>query len=195
MTIKIFHGPISANDLATALVARFNHGNLSARKINSTEQIVVQITTGQFANSGGQTNLGIIIRDHKDGVAVEIGDQSWMGIAASLGKSALYVAMSPWNIVHRIDDIAQDIENINLDEKAWEVVNEVVKTVGASTRLSERLLTSVCEYCNTANPVNEPRCIACGAPMGNVQPFTCSNCGFVIRTKETYCPNCKYKLK
>jgi RNA polymerase subunit RPABC4/transcription elongation factor Spt4 len=47
-----------------------------------------------------------------------------------------------------------------------------------------------CEYCGTANPVGEGACIACGAPLGKLQPNTCSNCGFVIQPGELTCPNC-----
>ena len=41
----------------------------------------------------------------------------------------------------------------------------------------------------------EGRCIACGAPLGEVQPSTCANCGFVVQKEEKICPNCKTRLK
>jgi predicted amidophosphoribosyltransferase len=53
----------------------------------------------------------------------------------------------------------------------------------------------VCEYCLTANPVGEPSCIACGAPLGEAQPRTCLNCGFVVRMNESICPNCKQPIR
>ena len=127
-------------------------------------------------------------------VAVQIGKQSWFGVAASLGKTALSAIRNPWSILERLDDVAQDVENLKLTEEVWQVLARTADTLGASFELSERLRRMVCEYCQVANPVGEPSCIACGAPLGKVQPRTCSNCGFVVRLNETYCPNCKKLL-
>jgi DNA-directed RNA polymerase subunit RPC12/RpoP len=73
-------------------------------------------------------------------------------------------------------------------------VDEVARSASASFELSERLKRTVCEYCGTANPVGEPSCIACGAPLGKVQPTTCPHCGFVVKTGEIVCSNCGQKL-
>ena len=89
-----------------------------------------------------------------------------------------------------LDDIAQDIESLQLPDEIWQTVEEAAVAAGASLELSDRLRRAVCSYCNTANPVGESACIACGAPLGDVQPRTCLNCGFVVRTGETTCPNC-----
>jgi hypothetical protein len=80
---------------------------------------------------------------------------------------------------------------LNLAEQVWTVIENAARTAGATFELSERLRRLVCAYCMTANPVGEPRCIACGAPLGEVQPHTCRNCGFVLKTGEPVCPNCK----
>jgi RNA polymerase subunit RPABC4/transcription elongation factor Spt4 len=52
----------------------------------------------------------------------------------------------------------------------------------------------VCVYCDSANPVGESNCLACGAPLGQAQPRTCKNCGFIVRASEAQCPNCGQKL-
>jgi predicted amidophosphoribosyltransferase len=52
-----------------------------------------------------------------------------------------------------------------------------------------------CEYCDTANPVGQPRCIACGAPLGDVQPRTCDNCGYVAAPDDIACTNCSAVLE
>jgi RNA polymerase subunit RPABC4/transcription elongation factor Spt4 len=74
------------------------------------------------------------------------------------------------------------------------VIESAARLQGATLQLSERLRRLVCEYCGAANPVGEATCVACGAPLGRVQPRTCQNCGFVIRTGEAACPNCKKPL-
>nr|MBC8504243.1 zinc ribbon domain-containing protein [Chloroflexota bacterium] len=94
----------------------------------------------------------------------------------------------------RLDDVAQDIDSMQLDERAWEVIERVAQAAGASLELSGRLRRLVCGHCDTANPTGEPSCIACGAPLGDVQPTTCANCGFVVRKTESICPDCKKPL-
>jgi len=74
------------------------------------------------------------------------------------------------------------------------VIEETAKTVGATYELSEKLRRLVCDYCNTPNKVGEPTCIACGAPLGDVQPVTCKNCGYVVSKLDKFCPNCNAVL-
>lgn len=191
---KIFHGKIQPSDFATALVAEFNHGNLKAQRLGDGDQIVVQIATKEFRRSGGQTGLAVTLEAITDGVAVEVGKQSWFGVAASLGSTALSAFRNPFNILGRLDDVAQDIESLQIKDRIWEVIEDSAYSYGASFELSERLRRLLCSYCDTANPVGEPSCIACGAPLGKAQPHTCSNCGYVVKNSDTTCPNCKNPL-
>jgi len=190
MEQKILHGNLSPSALARALVGEFNRGNFRAQQVGNKDDIIVQIATHEQATSGGQTALTVTLREVADGVSVAVGKQTWLGVAASLGQTAFWTLRSPWNLLGRLDDIAQDIENLQLTEEVWKVLDKTAFTLGASLELSTRLQSVLCEYCHTANPVAEPACIACGAPLGTIQPFTCSNCGFVIKSSETHCPNC-----
>jgi hypothetical protein len=190
MDTRIYHGKIKAADLAQALVTRFNRGNLMAETGKSGNQYVVQVASRRDARSGGKTALGITLQQVRDGVAVKVGRQEWLGIAASLGSTLLAVRSNPFRLIDRLDDIAQDIENLNLDDKVWEAIDEVAVIMGASHQLSERLRRTGCEYCHTANPVGQPRCLACGAPLGNAQPRTCDDCGFVAAPEDIACTNC-----
>jgi hypothetical protein len=194
MDRKFFHGKIKPVDIAQALLAEFNQGNLQAQILGQSDKMAVQVNTMPGARSGGQTALTITIQSHPDGVMVEIGQQAWLGVAASLGVSALSAIRNPLSLLGRLDDIAQDIENLQLSEKVWTIISQSVKSLGASTELSDRLKRIVCEYCHAANPVGEASCIACGAPLGMTQPSTCGNCGFVVKKGDTTCPNCKSPL-
>ena len=190
MKTKIYHGDITAENLARAICTRFDDHNIRARYSKSGDQYIVQITSRKNASSGGKTSLGLVIQQIEEGVAVKLGKQDWLGIAASLGLSALSFRLNPLNILGRLDDIAQDLENLSLDDRLLDVIDEVATTMGASQQLSERLRRLACEYCNTANPVGEPRCIACGAPLGDSQPRTCRRCGFVAAPEDIACTNC-----
>lgn len=191
MEQRIYHGNLSPADISEVLLAHFNRGNLRAQQLGDLDRLIVQIGTRPGALAGGDTTISVILQKVEDGVAVQLGQQAWLGIAASLGTTALAAIRNPFNLLGRLDDLAQDISNLQINEQVWQAIDEVARSVGASQELSNRLRRTVCPYCRTANPVGEPNCIACGAPLGDVQPRTCPNCGFVIKTSETICPNCK----
>jgi hypothetical protein len=194
MEQRIYHGNLTPSDLGEALIARFNRGNLRAQQFGDDDRIIVQIGSRPGTESGGDTAISVILQKIEDGVMVRLGQQAWLGIAASLGTTALAALRSPFNLLGRLDDLAQDIQNLQIDEQVWQAIDDVARSVGASQELSERLRRTSCPYCWTANPVGEPNCIACGAPLGEAQPQTCPNCGFVIKDTEAICPNCKRPL-
>jgi DNA-directed RNA polymerase subunit RPC12/RpoP len=175
-------------------MAEFNRGNLHAQTVGNGDRLAVQIATRLEAQSGGQTAMTVSIQKHPDGVIIEIGQQAWLGVAASLGKTAISALRNPLSLLGRLDDLAQDIENLQLQERVWRVVDRTAAALGASRELSERLQRVVCAYCGTANPLGEGSCLACGAPLGDAHPTTCPNCGFALGRNELVCPNCKQKL-
>lgn len=194
MEQRIYHGNLTPDSLARNLVSRFNRGNLRAQWLGQNEHVVVQIATRQRPASGGQTALSVDLRQVEDGVAVQVGKQAWLGIAASLGTTAISALRNPFSLLGRLDDLAQDIEYIQLCEQVWETVEAAARAAGASHQLSERLRRLECAYCSTANPIGEPACIACGAPLGAAQPRTCPNCGFVAQVGDVSCSNCGKNL-
>ena len=194
MEQRIYHGNLSTQEMGVALVAHFNQGNLRAQQYGDADRSIVQITSRPGSNTGGDTAISVILQKVEDGVAVRVGQQAWLGIAASLGETALSALRNPFNLLGRLDDLAQDIQNLQINEQIWQSIDEIAHSAGASQELSERLRRMVCPYCLTANPVGEPNCIACGAPLGTVQPRTCPTCGFVVKNSEVICPNCKRKL-
>lgn len=194
MKEKIYHGEIQPQTFARALVAEFNDENIRAQQFTTEEGIIVQIATRANRRSGGKTTLTVSFTKVEDGLSVRVGNQSVFGVAASLGRTALSAVRSPFNLLWRLDDLAQDIESLQLDERVWEVIANVAEAADVSLELSERLRRVVCDYCETPNPVGEASCVACGAPLGNVQPTTCPHCGFVVRNNELRCPRCAKPL-
>jgi len=190
MDRRIFHGNITPTDIARALMAGFNQGNLQTQLVGENNNLTVQIASSQWARSGGRTALTVNIQQIEDGVMVELGQQEWLGVAASLGTTVLSAVLNPINLLGRLDDIAQDITNLQLNEKIWQVVENVTRAAGAGQELSERLSSVSCEFCGSANPVGESTCVACGAPLGKEQPKACTKCGYVLVHQENFCPNC-----
>ena len=194
MEKKIFHGDLTPTDLARALSTAFNRSNLFAKTTGTGDKMTVQISSRPFARSGGHTALTINIQKVTDGVLVQLGEQNTLGIMASLGQSAWTIFRNPFNLLHRLDDIAQDIESLQLDDDVWEVITKVAHAAGASYEISKKLRRLTCEYCEAANPVGVSNCVACGAPLGESQPKACLNCGYVITENEKICPNCNKKI-
>jgi len=194
MERKIFHGNLKPVDVAQALLGEFDHGNLRAQTLGHGDKMIVQVGTRPQAMSGGHTALTVTIEKVADGVMVELGQQAWLGVAASLGMSALAAFRNPFSLLGRLDDIAQDIENLQISERVWGVIAQSARAAGASAELTDRMKRLVCEYCHAANPVGEAACAACGAPLGRVHPNSCPACGYVVRPQDRSCPNCQRDL-
>ena len=190
MDQRVYHGNIKPEDIARSLIGHFNRGNLHVQSVGSSPSMVVQIATSAQPASGGQTALSINVQSIEDGVSIQVGQQAWLGVAASLGISAFAAFRNPFALLSRLDDIAQDIEYIQLTDEVWKVIEDTARTLASTHQLSERLLRIECDYCGTANPVGEANCIACGAPLGSAQPTTCGRCGYVLVHGEKNCPNC-----
>lgn len=191
MEPRIYHGNITPSDVALRLIGHFNRGNYLVQQIDGDNEIVVQISTSANAAAGGQTALSISLRKVEDGISVQMGQQACYGVAASMGYTVFTALRNPLALLSRLDDLAQDIENLELTDDAWKVVDATALTIGAGTELSERLRRVECQYCGTANPVGTGCCMACGAPLGDSQPHTCLRCGFVLKPDDFICPNCK----
>ena len=195
MDRRIFHGNIKPQDVAHALMAEFNRGNMHAQILGNKDKMAVQIATRAGTPTGGHTALTINLQSVEDGILVEIGQQAWLGVAASLGHTALSALRNPFSLLGRLDDLAQDIESMQLGETSWRVIERTVGTLKASYALSEKLARLTCDYCGSANPLGEANCLSCGGPLGDAHPTTCPRCGFVVTPKETRCPNCHEALK
>ena len=163
-----FHGPLEIEDVARALEGEFAKGNLKVQVHGDTEFQVVQIASIRRPASGGRTALTVHLTKIEDGIHVKMGKQEWLGIAASLGQTALGLIKNPAYLLGRLDDLAEDLSSLQLNERVRETIERVAKSVGASYQISETLRRLTCIYCLTANPVGEPHCIACGAPMVKV---------------------------
>jgi RNase P subunit RPR2 len=195
MDQKIYHGVLSPIDIARTLAGQFNRGNLRVQIFGDENRSIIQIATGARPSAGGQTDLSVIVQKVADGVAVQVGQQNYLGVAASLGASAFAIFRNPLNLLGRINHITADVQALQLTAEVWRNIDEIAQAVQSTTELSERLRRVVCNFCNTANPPGEPHCIACGAPLGDVQLKTCQRCGFVVRKNEKTCPNCASSLQ
>ena len=194
MSERTYHGNIVPGDMAAALIAAFNQGNMRCQQVGQGDKIMVQIATRDYAQSGGKAALSVTIQKVTDGVTVGMGQHEWLGVAASLGQTAWATFRNPLNLLGRLDDIAQDITSLTLEQKAWDAIEAYGRTTKVTKTISERLSSVVCAHCNTANKVGAPNCESCGAPLGDVQPMSCHKCGNVMPPKSKFCANCGAEL-
>jgi hypothetical protein len=187
---RFYHGDIEPEDMAQALVAAFHQGNMQAQQVGQGDKVMVQIATRQQARSGGKAALTVTIQKHEDGVAVALGQHEWLGAAASLGQTALSTLLNPWNLIGRLDDIAQDVISLTLTDKVWEAVEKFAQAAKVTKTLSDRLASVTCPYCGAANKVGAAECENCGGPLGEAQPVACPKCGNVMPPKSKFCANC-----
>src|SRR3989304_546894 len=185
---RTFQGPVAPPGMAEALFAEFGRGNLRAQQIGQGDHIEVQIASRPGPASGGPTALTVQLQSVEDGVLVQIGQQAWFGVAASLAQTGLWALRNPWTLISRLDDLAEDLSSIGLADRVWGVLTHTAEGAGASPELSERLRGVTSAHCSSANPVGEAACLACGAPLGPAQPSGCPNGGVVSPAQATGCP-------
>ncbi len=133
-------------------MAEFNQGNLRTQLLGASDNLTIQIASSDFSRSGGKTALAVNIQRHEDGILVQVGEQQWLGVAASLGQTVIATVLNPFNLLNRLDDIAQDVSNLQLTEKIWQVVAGVVRAKGASKEISERLSRLTCDLLRLCQP-------------------------------------------
>ncbi len=190
MNLRIYHGNVTPAVFARALFARYNVGNFQVQAYGNDTNLNLQIFTRPSRKAGGETGLTVNLSQVEDGVSVQVGKQRMLGLAANFGKTALDAFRNPWSLLGNLDDIAQDVESVQLEDAVWSVIDKVARQYNAGESLSERLASVKCPYCLTGNDVGEGNCMACGAPLGNLQPNTCRRCGYVLYFNEKVCPNC-----
>jgi len=104
MEQRIYHGNLTPEIVADALVGEFHHGNLRVQQFGNKSEIVVQISTHQWTRSGGDTALTVNLRRIEDGLSV-----TWANRPGSCGcqpgKNSLSVWKNPFQILERLDDL------------------------------------------------------------------------------------------
>jgi hypothetical protein len=191
MDEKIFYGEIQIEDIANALLAEFNQPPWQAQRYgNNGRRIAVQIASRPNLQRGGTTALTLHLQQLPNGIIVQMGQQAWLNLAASVGTTILAALRNPWYLLSRLDDLAQDFESLQLRDHVWQVIESVCHTAGASHQISETIKQQRCEYCLTPNPAEESHCLACGAPLQIKTVATCPHCGFIVPEDEAICPNC-----
>jgi DNA-directed RNA polymerase subunit RPC12/RpoP len=192
---RTYWGKISAQGLAQALVGHFDTAETRAQMVGDENRILVQIANRQVQAGDPSTALTVGIVQDEDSVTVTVGQQRWLGIAADLAKTGLLALINPWTLVQELDDVARNVDWLGLRQQLWDVIGQYCQSAGGSLGLPPDLRQVACPYCGVGNPIGQPKCSACGAPLGDYQPVTCPQCGYLLPYNKRFCTRCGASLK
>jgi ribosomal protein L40E len=187
---KTYRGEIKPEDLADALVAQFDGGDLKAQKVGRGEHVLVQIASRDWGWGGPQSALTVGIARVEGGLQVSLGQERWLGAVADLAETGLRALVNPLSLIHRLDDIARSVSGLTLPQQVWKAVEMYCDSVGASLGMTVEETIVTCPYCGVANPIGAPKCSACGGPLGESQPIVCAECGLRNHPESSYCARC-----
>jgi len=191
---RTYWGKISAQGLAQALVAHFQTPTTRAQMTGDPTRILVQIGNRPVEPSDPATALTVGIVQDEDSITVTMGQQKWIGIAADLARTGIMALINPWYLLGELDNVARNVDWLALRNQVWEVIDQYCHSVGGSLGIPPELKQVVCPYCGVGNPVGQPKCAACGAPLGDYQPVTCPKCGYLLPWNKRFCTRCGASL-
>ncbi|MDH7488204.1 MAG: zinc ribbon domain-containing protein [Anaerolineae bacterium] len=191
---RTYWGKISADGLARALVAHFNTPTSRAQMTGDGTRILVQITNRQVEHSDPTTALTVGIVQDSDSITVTMGRQKWIGIAADLARTGIMALINPSYLLNELDNVARNVDWLSLRDQVWAVIDQYCQSVGGSLGIPEELKQVACPYCGVGNPIGQPKCSACGAPLGEYQPITCPKCGYLVPWSKRFCTRCGASL-
>jgi hypothetical protein len=191
MEARTYHGKVTPRDLADVLVSRFTTDDLSATAIGEGDRIIVNISSAGY--QGGRTALAVGLSPASGGVLVTVGDHNLLGVAADLMQTGLGALRNPFVLIGELDDVARNVEKLNLPAQVWEAVDHYCQSVGAGLTAEPTSVT--CPYCGVLSPIGAGSCAACGAPLGRSQPVTCPKCGKLLPADLDYCTRCGSPLR
>ena len=189
MEQRTYHGKIDPDQVANALIARFNQGGTAAQRLGRGDSLIVQIgTLDRYRRT--ENGLAVTITRTADGVNVSVGQPAWLDAAADLAQAGLGALLNPVSLLGKLDEVARDVISFGLPQQVWETVDKYCRSVGAGLGGSAQTTALVCAYCGVANRPGAPTCVGCGAPLGEVQPIYCPQCGLLMKAGTKRCPRC-----
>ncbi len=193
---RLYHGDISAEDMARVLVLRFDQGETRAQWMPvEGKRAVVHIQSRKIEHSDPNTEVTVHIAPMQTGVTVAVSEQQVLGVAADLARTGLKGWRNPLRLVNELDNVARNVRWLGLRTEIWKAVAEYCQSRGSGLGTAAAFQTVVCSYCGTPNDLGAHICQSCRAPLAEVQPVVCARCGFLNDPEASLCVNCGAKLR
>jgi len=192
---RAYHGALKSEELARALVIRFNEGETQAHWLPGDQgRAIVQVRSQRVEVGDPATSVTVHISPTKTGITVAVSEQKVLSVAADMAKSGVQAWRNPLRLLGELDDIARNVRWLGLRSEIWRAIDEYCQTQGSGRGAAGMLTSIVCPYCGTPNEVGARTCEACRAPLAEAQPIVCGKCGFLNVPQATLCTNCGAKL-
>jgi len=191
MAQRMFHGTINAATLADQLAARFNDRQNRTSVNQGSGTALIQI------GSKHGTPVTVHIADIAGGVLVTMSrDRDWLDRSADIGEMIERAAASnPISLLAMIPDVVGELQKENIAPAIWDAINEICAlSRSLAGEKNAPANPKVCEYCLTANPPENERCLACGAALPVDLPRLCPKCGRGHTSDALFCQACGTRL-
>jgi ribosomal protein L40E len=192
-----YHGTISPDALAQALLDDWDHAATIAQAFGDEGRVIVQIgqrATGWLSDEP-RIALTLDIEPLDDGVRVTMGQQQWIKDGGVQFIGGGLIGLFPFFFAFPLGQLfggGQDEIDRNLPAQVWESIERYVGATGAATGETRRLTTVACPRCGVANAQGAEHCTACGASLS--APPTCPSCGNTNPPGSSFCNRCGTQL-
>ncbi len=192
MEQHVYHGSISAEGLAQALLDEWDQGDTMAQAFGEEDRVIVQIgqrEAGWFSDEPRQA-LTLGIEPIEDGVQVTMGQQQWFKDGGVQFIGGGLIGLFPFFFAFPLGELfgSQGGIDQSLPGRIWASIDRYVGNAGAATGKTRRLSTVPCPACGVANAQGAERCSACGSSL--VAAPTCENCGHTNPIGAHFCNQC-----
>lgn len=191
MTQRMFHGTITANNMADQLAARFNDRFHRTTRTSAPGSAVIQI------GSKHGTPVTLHISDTQGGVLVTMSrDRDWLDRAADAGEMIERAASGNLvSLLALIPEIAGELRKDNISPAVWNAINDICRLSRAlAGEKNAPLNPKVCPYCQTANLPAYESCQACGGVLPVDLPRCCPKCSRAHTSDALFCQACGTRL-
>jgi ribosomal protein L40E len=193
---RLYHGDISADDIARVLVMRFDQKETRAEWMRAEgKRTVVQVQSRKIERGDPNIEVTVHITPTPTGVTVSVSEPHILGVAADLAKTGLKGWRNPLRLLDELDDVARNVRWLGLRKEIWKAVDEYSRNRGSGLGAAAAFQNVICDYCGTPNDLGAHTCQACNAPLAEAQPVVCARCGFLNAPEASLCVNCGARLK
>ncbi len=193
---RSYHGSIDTEDLARALVLRFDANETHAQWMRGEAgRAIVQVRNRRVESTDANTAVTVHVTPTATGVTVSVSEQQWLGMAADLARVGVKGWLNPMRLLTEFDNIARNVRWLRLRREVWTAVEEYAQSRGSGRGAAPMLKSVICPYCGTPNDIGKHNCKACRAPLTREQPIVCHQCGTLNQASNTLCVNCGARLQ
>ena len=187
---RMFHGGLSAVDIADQLAARFQDRQHKTHIERYCGSALVQM------GSKHGTPLTVNLADLEGGVLVTMSrDRDWLDRVADSTDMLERAASNPLSLLAMIPDALGEMQETNLAPQVWAALDDIFALSRALAGEHDAPQNpKVCLHCGTANDPSLEECAACGAPLPTDLPRVCPKCGRGHTSDALFCQTCGTRL-